>query len=133
VPHGQTPFDALLREGHEEAGLDTRTMRRATPCGVLDVHCDIAEGLMHEHLHAFDLRMPPDLQPCNQDGEVAELRCMAVADAIECAAAGGMTLDATLVTLHFALRHRLLAGQERNELSARMAKLGLSPNQSDAG
>jgi 8-oxo-dGTP pyrophosphatase MutT (NUDIX family) len=133
VPHGQTPFEALLREGHEEAGLDAATMRGAVAGGVIAVQCDIVEGLMHEHLHAFDLRLTPDVQPCNQDGEVAELHCMPVAEAIERAAADEMTLDAALVTLDFALRHRLLPAQERKGLSARMAKLGLSPVQSDAG
>jgi 8-oxo-dGTP pyrophosphatase MutT (NUDIX family) len=133
VPHGQTPFEALLREGHEEAGLDAATMRGAVAGGVNAVQCDIVEGLMHEHLHAFDLRLTPDVQPCNQDGEVAELHCMPVAEAIERAAADEMTLDAALVTLDFALRHRLLPAQERKGLSARMAKLGLSPVQSDAG
>jgi 8-oxo-dGTP pyrophosphatase MutT (NUDIX family) len=108
VPHGQTPLEALLREGYEEAGLDEATMRGAQPAGVIALACDIAEGFMNEHLHAFDLRLPAHLKPVNQDGEVAELACLPVAEAIECAAAGEMTVDAALVTLDFALRHRLL-------------------------
>jgi 8-oxo-dGTP pyrophosphatase MutT (NUDIX family) len=108
VPHGQTPFETLLREGFEEAGLDEATMRRATPGRVIALRCDIAEGFMHEHLHTFDLALAGDLTPRNQDGEVAELHCWPVAEAIERAATGEMTLDAALVTLDFALRHRLL-------------------------
>jgi 8-oxo-dGTP pyrophosphatase MutT (NUDIX family) len=123
VPHGQTPYETLLREGDEEAGLDVATMRRAVPGGVIALHCDIAEGLMHEHLHAFDLRLAPEVVPCNRDGEVAELHCLPVAEAIERAAAGEMTLDATLVTLDFALRHRLLSVQELNTLRPRLAAL----------
>jgi 8-oxo-dGTP pyrophosphatase MutT (NUDIX family) len=133
VPHGQTPFEALLREGHEEAGLDAATMREAVPRGVIAVQCDIVEGLMHEHLHTFDLRLAPHVRPCNHDGEVAELHCMPVAEAIERAAMGEMTLDAALVTLGFALRHRLVNAQERKGLSDRMAKLGLSHGQFAAG
>ena len=121
VPYGQTPFEALLREGHEEAGLDEATMRRATPGGVIALHCDIAEGLMHEHLHAFDLRLEAEVQPCNQDGEVAELNCLPVDEAIERAASYEMTLDAALVTLDFALRHRLLPEHERIPLAMRIA------------
>ena len=88
---------------------------------------------MHEHLHTFDLRLSPHVRPCNQDGEVAELNCMPVAEAIERAAMGEMTLDAALVTLDFALRHHLLNAHERKGLSARMAKLGLPRVQSGAG
>ena len=133
VPYGQTPFEALLREGHEEAGLDETTMRRATPGGVIALRCDIAEGLMHEHLHAFDLRLEADVQPRNQDGEVAELNCLPVAEAIECAASDEMTLDAAMVTLGFALRHRLLPEHERAPLAIRIAKLGVDLDRTDAG
>jgi 8-oxo-dGTP pyrophosphatase MutT (NUDIX family) len=124
VPHGQTPFEALLREGFEEAGLDEATMRGAQPAGVIALACDIAEGFMNEHLHAFDLRLPAQSRPVNQDGEVAELRCLPVAEVIECAAAGEMTVDAALVTLDFALRHRLLVDPMHAALlSGRLAPL----------
>ncbi|HET9976393.1 MAG TPA: DUF4743 domain-containing protein [Burkholderiaceae bacterium] len=123
VPHGQTPFETLLREGFEEAGLDEATMRRATPGRVIELRCDIAEGFMHERLHTFDLALPDDLTPRNQDGEVAELHRWPVADAIERAAAGEMTVDAALVTLDFALRHGLLAAGDAVDLAPRMAAL----------
>lgn len=108
VPHGQTPFEALVREGFEEAGLDAARMRSALPGRVIALRCDIAEGFMHEHLHTFDLQLPDGLQPVNQDGEVVDLQCVAVAEAMERASRGEMTLDASLVTLDFGLRHRLI-------------------------
>jgi 8-oxo-dGTP pyrophosphatase MutT (NUDIX family) len=123
VSHGQSPFEALVREGFEEAGLDAATMRRATPGAVIALACDIAEGFMHEHLHAFDLCLPEDVVPANQDGEVAELHRLPVAEAIERAAAGEMTVDATLVTLDFALRHRLLPDAKASPLARALAPL----------
>lgn len=123
VPHGQSPFEALVREGHEEAGLDAATVQRATPGRVIALACDIAEGFMNEHLHAFDLRLPPGLVPVNQDGEVAELHLVPVAEAIEQAAAGAMTVDAALVTLDFALRHALLPPGEADTLALALAPL----------
>jgi 8-oxo-dGTP pyrophosphatase MutT (NUDIX family) len=123
VPHGQSPFEALVREGFEEAGLDAPTMRRAVPGSVISVACDIAEGFMHEHLHAFDLCLPAGVIPVNHDGEVCELHCLPVADAIEHAAAGEMTVDAALVTLDFALRHRLLAADQAAPLARALAPL----------
>ncbi len=120
VPHGQTPFEALVREGFEEAGLSADLMRQAASGRVIDLACDIREGFMHEQLHSFDLRLPAGVTPVNQDGEVAELRCLPVDQAIDLAAGDEMTVDAALVTLDFALRHGLLAGDEHSRLAALM-------------
>lgn len=123
VPHGQTPWQALLREGWEEAGLDAPTLRRARPGRVVALDCDIAEGLQREHLHVWDLALPATVQPCNQDGEVAALRRLPVADALALAASGAMTTDAALATLDFALRHRLLDAATHARLDAAAAGL----------
>jgi hypothetical protein len=95
-------------------------MRQAVPGRVIELACDIAEGFMHEQLHTFDLCLPADLTPVNQDGEVAELRCLPVDAAIEFAASDAMTVDAALVTLDFALRHGLLTSVEHLRLAALM-------------
>jgi 8-oxo-dGTP pyrophosphatase MutT (NUDIX family) len=108
VPFGQTPQETLLREGFEEAGLSETQMRVARPGRVIELRRDIAEGLQYERLHVFDLCLPADVHPVNQDGEVAELHCLPVADAIALASGDTMTVDASLVTLDFALRHGLL-------------------------
>ena len=123
VPHGQTPFETLVREGFEEAGLDAATMQSASAGSMLELACDIPEGFMHEHLYSFDLRLPRGLTPRNQDGEVTELHLMAVAEAVALAAGDAMTADASLVTLDFALRHRLLPAAEHDRLSALLDRL----------
>jgi 8-oxo-dGTP pyrophosphatase MutT (NUDIX family) len=123
VPHGQSPLDALVREGREEAGLDAATMAAARPGRVIALDCDIAEGRQHERLHVWDLPLPRDATPRNQDGEVAALRLLPVEEAIALAAGDAMTVDAALVTLDFALRHRLLDAASHARLSARVAGL----------
>ena len=109
VPDGQTPHEALLREGWEEAGLRESRMRRATAGRVLRLHRDCAEGLQLEDLHVWDVELPAGLAPENQDGEVAAFRLLPVAEALVLAASAAMTVDAALVTLDFALRHGLIA------------------------
>ncbi|MDH4060490.1 MAG: DUF4743 domain-containing protein [Aquincola sp.] len=123
VPHGQTPAEALVREGFEEAGLDAATMRLARRGSVIALRCDIAEGFMNEDLHTFDLALSPGLTPVNQDGEVSELHCLPICEAVERAATGEMTVDAALVTLDFALRQRLLPLASHERLAAQMAAL----------
>lgn len=108
VPDGQTPWEALIREGYEEAGQPEAGMRQATPGRVLRLQRDIPEGLQLEDLHVWDLALPPGLAPHNPDGEVHAFSCLPVAEALALAAGAQMTVDASLVTLDFALRHGLL-------------------------
>lgn len=123
VPHGQSPLEAVVREGWEEAGLRPGQMAALQRGSVIRVDCDVPEGRMVEDLHVFDLELPEDLQPRNQDGEVSELRRMTIAEAALCAACGEMTVDASLVTLDFLLRHRLLADDEHARLAAPLDRL----------
>ena len=108
VPAGQSPRDAVIREGWEEAGLTPEQMAGLETGGQVDLECDIPEGRQHERLHVFDLALPAALVPRNIDGEVAEHRLMPVAEALERAAAGELTTDAALATLDFAVRRRLV-------------------------
>ena len=108
VADGQTPRQALLREAWEEAGLSPAQVGNAPAGSVLRLHRDVPEGLQLEDLYSFDVLLPPGLQPTNQDGEVAGFECLPVRQALQKAAGTAMTVDAALVTLDFALRHRLL-------------------------
>ena len=108
VPRGQSPRETVIREGWEEAGLEPGRLAGLVEGRVIEVECDVPEGRQHERVFVFDLPLPDDLVPRNLDGEVAEHRLMTVAEALGRAAAGEMTTDAALVTLDFALRHRLI-------------------------
>jgi 8-oxo-dGTP pyrophosphatase MutT (NUDIX family) len=126
VPDGQTPLQTLVREAWEEAGLQPAQLRAARPGRVLRLQRDVAEGLQLEHLHSFDLELPAGVHPANQDGEVAGFECLEVDEALARAAAGAMTVDAALVTLDFALRHRLLPPAVAPALEAAIAPLFVS-------
>lgn len=127
VPHGQTPFETLVREGWEEAGLAADRVRQATRGRVIDLRRTLPDcaghGLQREQLFVYDLALPSGLQPRNQDGEVASLQLLPVAEALALAAGDTMTVDAALVTLDFALRWRLLGAHEHAALTARAAGL----------
>ncbi|MFL6682839.1 MAG: NUDIX hydrolase [Burkholderiaceae bacterium] len=129
VALGQTPREAVIREGWEEAGLEPAQMAGLVAGGRVDLECDIPEGRQHERLHVFDLELSAGLVPRNVDGEVHEHRLMPVAEALARAAAGELTTDAALATLDFALRRGLvepsspqeectLAGSQRQAFEA---------------
>lgn len=123
VPHDQTPAEAVLREGWEEAGLRPEQMRDLRPGRLARVARDIPEGFQLEELSVYDLALPAGLTPNNQDGEVAALTLMPVDDALAQAATDAMTVDAALVTLDFALRHRLLDDARHGWLARASAPL----------
>lgn len=127
VPHGQTPRQALIREAWEEAGLQPAQLASLQAGRVLNIACDIREGWQHEWLYAYDLALPAGLVPVNQDGEVAEHRLWPIDQALTFAAEGRMTMDASLATLDFALRHALLPADEAAELAPRLAALCVAP------
>lgn len=128
VPDGQTPAQTLRREAWEEAGLGPVQLQRVRPGRVLRLLRDIPEGLQHEWLYGYDIELPAGLVPQNQDGEVAGFELLPVVEALALAAAGEMTVDAALVTLDFALRHRLLAEAQSPDLAARFAPLLVTPS-----
>lgn len=123
VPHGQSPRETLLREGFEEAGLDSAEVALATPGRVIEIVRDVPEGLQHELLYAHDLALPAGRTLVNRDGEVAAFALHAIGAAIAVAASGAMTVDAELVTLDFALRHALLPAGEAARLAPRLDAL----------
>lgn len=126
VPAGQSPAQALLREGFEEAGLEPAEVSAARPAGVLRLLRDIPEGLQHERLYSFDLELPAGRVPRNMDGEVAGFTCLPLGRAIELAAGRAMTVDAAVVTIDFLCRHGLLRGHAFEAAAQRVAALRLS-------
>jgi 8-oxo-dGTP pyrophosphatase MutT (NUDIX family) len=127
VPLGQTPWQTLVREGWEEAGLPPAVMQRARPGRLIRLWRDIPEGLQLEWIHSYDLQLQPGEVPVNQDGEVHAFTLHPLREALALAAGNTMTTDAALVTLDFALRHRLLCADAHAGLEARAAGLWVQP------
>lgn len=132
VPAGQSPREAVLREGWEEAGLRPAQMAGLRSGRRIHVARDLPEGFQREWVSVYDLCLPPDLQPCNQDGEVQSITRMPIAEVVERCAAGELTVDATLATLDFLLRHDLLDAATRAPLEAAAARLWLPTDPADA-
>jgi 8-oxo-dGTP pyrophosphatase MutT (NUDIX family) len=105
---GLSVEDVLIKEAWEEAGIATELARRATRGGTVQLLREVAEGLQSELIHVYDLELPRDFTPRNQDGEVAEVRLASYAEVRRLIDdTEELTVDAALVALDFFSRRTL--------------------------
>lgn len=107
VPSGQEPWQTLLRECGEEAGIARELAQSARPAGVLQVCREVPEGLHSELLYVHDLELPAGFEPRNADGEVSEFMALDAGTLLQRIARGEMTVEAGLVAADFVSRHGL--------------------------
>ena len=106
--------ETLVKEAWEEAGIAPSLARRATPGGKVELLREVAEGVQSELIHVYDLELPHDFRPTNQDGEVMEFKTLGfdeVRRLIE--ETDELTVDAALVALDFFSRRSAPRGSAR--------------------
>ncbi|OSI17175.1 NUDIX hydrolase [Neisseria dumasiana] len=108
IASGESVREAMMREGGEEAGLDISLLHNlACQNQRLSVR-PVARGLHNELLHIFDVVLPSEIHPENQDGEVAEFTLMNPTELTAAMCDGLMMNDAMLATLDAFSRYGLL-------------------------
>jgi 8-oxo-dGTP pyrophosphatase MutT (NUDIX family) len=76
LPSHITPFDNLMKEAAEEAGLAKELARRARPVGAIRYRMELDGYLRDDTLFAYDLELPANFVPHNHDGEIADFRLL---------------------------------------------------------
>lgn len=69
-PAGLSLTENLVKEAWEEAGLPAELAQRAQPVGVITYLMEQEKGLKSDVLFLYDLEVPADFTPRNNDGEV---------------------------------------------------------------
>jgi hypothetical protein len=109
VGNGLGLEETLLKEGEEEASLPRSLTGRAVPAGAVSYRMENELGIRDDVLFVFDLEMPTDIVPKNQDGEIVHFELIpapAVLDRVR--ASDDFKFNVNLVILDFALRHGVL-------------------------
>jgi 8-oxo-dGTP pyrophosphatase MutT (NUDIX family) len=97
----------LIKEAWEEAGIPAELARGAKRGGTIELLREVPEGVQCERIHVYDLELPRDFAPRNQDGEVAEVRLVPLGEALRLARdTDELTVDAALVALDYFSRAR---------------------------
>ena len=118
---GLTVRETLVKEAWEEAGIPRALAAGARPEGTLEIVREVPEGLHAEVIHVHDLVLPADFVPSNQDGEVSELRLVALeAVRAEIEGSARYTVDAAMVAMDCLVRAGVLDGRWREPIRARV-------------
>jgi 8-oxo-dGTP pyrophosphatase MutT (NUDIX family) len=96
----------LAKECWEEAGMTPDLAARAVRGGTFHVLQTLPEGTQAEQIFVFDITLPADFAPRNQDGEVGEHRLARIDEVARWIEEGALTVDASLATLDCLLRRR---------------------------
>ena len=117
IGNGHGLQETLLKEGEEEASIPRNLTSDALPAGVVSYRMENELGVRDDVLFVFDLEMPADFVPKNQDGEIAHFELMpasAVLDRVR--TSDDFKFNVNLVILDFALRHGILRPDDREYL-----------------
>ncbi|MBP0588909.1 DUF4743 domain-containing protein [Paraburkholderia sp. LEh10] len=98
--------DTIIKECWEEAGIPEEIAAHAVAGRTAHVLQSLPEGTQAEQIFIYDLALPEDFAPRNQDGEVGEHRLARIEDVAQWIEDGAMTVDASLATLDCLLRRR---------------------------
>jgi hypothetical protein len=117
IGNGHGLQETLLKEGVEEASIPRNLTSDALPAGVVSYRMESELGVRDDVLFVFDLEMPADFVPKNQDGEIAHFELMpasAVLDRVR--TSDDFKFNVNLVILDFALRHGILRPDDQEYL-----------------
>jgi 8-oxo-dGTP pyrophosphatase MutT (NUDIX family) len=92
----------LVKEAWEEAGIPAELARKAKPGGTISVLREVPEGVQSETISVYDLELPADFRPENQDGEVSEFKLVTFAEVER----EVLAYEAGLVALDYLRRRR---------------------------
>ena len=111
---GESLQSCGVREMAEEAGLSESLALSAVAQGQVTTCRAVPRGWHYETLWVYNLLMPADVKPVNQDGEVAEFSLLSPQQVVQAIAAKHMTVDAACVVAHAVLHACGLQEVEQN-------------------
>ena len=113
IGNGHGLQETLLKEGEEEASIPRNLTSDALPAGAVSYRMESELGVRDDVLFVFDLEMPADFVPKNQDGEIAHFELMPVSAILDrVRTSDDFKFNVNLVILDFALRHGVLRSDD---------------------
>lgn len=113
IPLGLDVGECLIKEGEEEASIPAALMARARPVGAIRYRMEHQGWLRNDTMFVYDLELPADFTPRNNDGEIASFRLMELGEVRDILARGqDFKFNVALVLIDFLIRHGRIAPDE---------------------
>jgi len=105
-PMGISPWNNLMKECQEEAGLPREIAERAKSVGIITLVAVIKAHMRVGLQFNYDLELPESFRPQNTDGEVSEFLLVPVSELIDrLKSADDFSYDVAVVLIDFLIRH----------------------------
>jgi len=112
-PTGISPWDNLMKECQEEAGMPIELARGARSVGIVTLVAVIKAHMRVGLQFNYDLELPENFLPKNTDGEVADFMLMPVSEVIErLKSADDFSYDVAIVLIDFLIRHGFVGPED---------------------
>jgi 8-oxo-dGTP pyrophosphatase MutT (NUDIX family) len=115
LPYTISPAENLIKECHEEAGMDESLAARAMPVGAISYIAESPNGLKPDVMYCYDLELPEDFLPVNTDGEVESFQLLPVEEVAEIVrTTDEFKANCNLVIIDFLIRHGLIGPDDKD-------------------
>ena len=110
-PLGISPFDNLLKECHEEAGIPPEIAATVRPTGTISYQMGVPSGLRRHMFYTYDLELDPSFVPQPIDGEVESFELMPIGQVMEIVESDpdAFKYNCNLAIIDFLVRHGFIA------------------------
>jgi len=118
-PIGISPQDNMIKECAEEAGIPTDLAAGIRPVGALSYCHQAGDTVKPDQIFCYDLELPADFTPVNQDGEIDRFELWPIGDVVNRVRNSfDFKFTCTLVILDFLIRHGVLAPENEPDYMA---------------
>lgn len=119
VSAGLSPFDTMIKEAAEEAGIPAILSRQAQQVATLNYLQNRPEGLRRDTLYCYDLILPDDFTPRPVDGEVTRFELMKLETVVQLVRdTDEFKFNVNLVLIDFFIRHGVFSRDDACEIGA---------------
>jgi len=113
IGNGYGAAATLAKEAEEEAAIGPELIARAIAAGALTYRMETKTGIRDDVMFVYDLEVPPDFMPRNDDGEIAGFDLIPLEEILErIRATSDFKFNVNLVILDFAVRHGVLRPED---------------------
>jgi 8-oxo-dGTP pyrophosphatase MutT (NUDIX family) len=118
-PHGIGPRDNMVKECAEEAGIPADIAARLQGVGALSYCHQTEDGVKPDQIFCYDLELPADFAPVNQDGEVEKFELWPIQEVAARVRDGfDFKFNCNLVLIDFLIRHAIITPENEPDYMA---------------